>query len=294
MISIIICSREETIDPLLQKNIADTIGVPYEIVWIYNEDNRHSIFSAYNEGAAKSKFDHVCFMHDDILFQSDQWGIIVTELLTKPQAGVVGVAGAVIKTKSPSPWWISNFADCSEYLRARLMQKRGEERTVVYEEFNPLKEKYAKVAVLDGVWFCCKKVVWMDVKFDEINFKGFHFYDLDFSLHVLDKGYDNMVSYEILLEHKSAGHLDVRWIEASAAFYKKWKDKLPVSVVGLGRVQKNNLEYQAIRNQLLVSVSNNYGDIFYRFGYWFKLLWYKRISREHISLLKNLFKGKGK
>lgn len=291
MISIIICSRNEALDPLLEKNISETIGVPFEIVWIHSNDNKQSIFSGYNKGALKSKFDHLCFMHDDIVFHSQQWGNIVVELLHDRKIGIVGIAGAVLKTKSISPWWVSNYDDCSEHFRLKIIQARGQKIEDIYEEINPEKAAYSKVVVLDGVWFCCRKDVWAQTRFDDVNFDGFHFYDLDFCLSVLDKGYSNIVSFKILLEHKSAGHLDGKWISAGHVFHKKWEKKLPVAITKMNKKENKELEYQAIRNLILVSINNNYGSIFNLLRCWCELLRYKKISKEHFRILYSILKS---
>lgn len=74
MISLIICSRTPTISEELSTNIAETIGCEYELVVIDNSKNEFSIFSAYNEGVKRSNGDVLCFMHDDILFRTLNWG----------------------------------------------------------------------------------------------------------------------------------------------------------------------------------------------------------------------------
>ena len=42
MISLIICSTREELDPVLKDNIAATIGVPYEIIHIDNSQGKYS------------------------------------------------------------------------------------------------------------------------------------------------------------------------------------------------------------------------------------------------------------
>ena len=74
MISIIICSRNKDIPSELKQNIADTIGVDYELVVIDNSRNQYSIFSAYNEGVKRAKGDMLCFMHEDVVFKNCNWG----------------------------------------------------------------------------------------------------------------------------------------------------------------------------------------------------------------------------
>ena len=50
MISIIICSRFQSISKELKDNIENTVGVVHEIICIDNSKSQYDIFSAYNEG----------------------------------------------------------------------------------------------------------------------------------------------------------------------------------------------------------------------------------------------------
>ena len=55
MISVIVCYRHADDLAALRANVSQTIGVPHELVAVDNTDNRHSIFSAYNEGMRRSR-----------------------------------------------------------------------------------------------------------------------------------------------------------------------------------------------------------------------------------------------
>ena len=48
MISIIICSRFQSISKELKDNIENTVGVVHEIICIDNSKSQYDIFSAYN------------------------------------------------------------------------------------------------------------------------------------------------------------------------------------------------------------------------------------------------------
>jgi len=290
MISIIICSRNKTISSLQEKNITETIGLPYEIIWIDNSENNNTAFSAFNKGASQSKYSILCFMHDDILFQTNQWGKIVeTELVN--DTGVLGIAGSILKTRTPSPWWVSNYYSFNQYLRLNILQKRGKDETLKLENINPDNETKAQVEVLDGVWMCCRKILWEENKFDEKTYSHFHFHDMDFCLTASGKGYKNYVLYDILIEHNSAGHLDSSWIEAAEIFTRKWKKTLPVSLRSVSKKEMKNIEYEAIKNYLMILYQNQYGSILFRFNYWLKTLFLKRLQKEHLLLLKNVVRN---
>jgi len=75
MFSLIICSRNNDICDELKKNISLTIGsYKYEIIVVNNSKNEYSIFQAYNVGVRKAKFQYLCFMHEDILYLTNNWG----------------------------------------------------------------------------------------------------------------------------------------------------------------------------------------------------------------------------
>ena len=63
MISIIICSRFQSISKELKDNIENTVGVVHEIICIDNSKSQYDIFSAYNEGVKRSQYPLLCFMH---------------------------------------------------------------------------------------------------------------------------------------------------------------------------------------------------------------------------------------
>lgn len=62
MLSIIISSYQPQFYSALEKNIAETIGIPYEIIKIDNP-NLMGICEAYNKGASLSKYDYLLFVH---------------------------------------------------------------------------------------------------------------------------------------------------------------------------------------------------------------------------------------
>lgn len=75
MISIIICSKYSKINCELEQNIENTIGnMPFEIITINNSQNSYSIYQAYNKGIKEAKYPYLCFMHEDILFHTVNWG----------------------------------------------------------------------------------------------------------------------------------------------------------------------------------------------------------------------------
>ena len=96
MISIIVCSKFPTLSKELLDNISQTVGTDYEIVSIDNSQAKYSIFEAYNEGVARSKGEYLCFMHEDVVLRSSNWGNTVERVLSHKDVGAIGVAGGCV------------------------------------------------------------------------------------------------------------------------------------------------------------------------------------------------------
>lgn len=273
MLSIIICSLTPSISNELKQNIESTIGVPYEIVCINNQQNQYSIFEAYNIGATQANMPYLCFMHGDILHRTNNWGKIIIEKLKDIKTGVIGVAGSTCALAIPSPWWISDMNFWKQYLSQNILQHFRSGIQYLQNNINNTENfLWNKVLVTDGVFMCCKKEVWQKHNFDSTNFKGFHFYDVDFSLSIHKAGFENYVSHEILIEHFSAGALNEKWIESSLVFQKKWKNFLPISLDEIEKNEIDRLTNSAIKNFFSVLSFNTKQNYFLWLKYYL-LVW---------------------
>ena len=97
MISIIICSRKTGSLRELEQNIAETVGFAFETVFIDNSENKYSIFEAYNEGVRRAKGEILCFMHDDVLFRSSNWGnAIMNHFHESESIGLIWLCGSTL------------------------------------------------------------------------------------------------------------------------------------------------------------------------------------------------------
>lgn len=247
MISVIICSINKTLAAQMQKNIAETIGVVWEPVIIDNTISPESITHIYNLGAAKATHDVLCFVHEDVIFTTQNWGLkLIDYFKNDPALGLTGIAGSKYKSKAPSGW-ATGMADidCCNITHA---DSKGSQQRMY---FNPVPGSLTQeVVVLDGVLLCCSKKVWEAVKFDAVLLKDFHLYDLDFSFRVAEK-YKVMVSYEIDMIHLTeGGNFSDKWLEATLEWHKKMKAKLPAYVHGF-QCNKKELEDKIVRAWLI-------------------------------------------
>jgi hypothetical protein len=240
MISIIICARKNDISDTLKENIRQSIGVHYEIIVIDNSQNEHTIFSAYNKGVALSHYPILLFMHDDIHYHTGSWGLKVLKHFEDPKIGAIGVAGTPYMPHTPGGWWSTGAG----YLY--LLQSASADASPKLENYFPENEITRNVVALDGVWFCIRKEIFNQIRFDESTFKGFHLYDIDISLQVYEAGYQLLCVKDILIHHFSTGALNEQWVQTMLLFNKKWKSKLPVSCSHFTRAQKCLMEYRVV------------------------------------------------
>lgn len=229
MISIIICSRQPDIADELKKNIATTIGCDYELVVIDNSHNHYSIFSAYNEGVRRAKGDILCFMHEDILFRSNDWGRIGgVYLVDNQQVMLIGVAGCHFLSSYPFYW--AELPIISEHNLHNDCGKIIECKQEAYYGENGLVD----VVAVDGMFFIAKRQIFNFISFDEKTFTGFHAYDMDICMQVIAQGYRVCVTNRILLEHKwsetlSKGKKGYDQLRPNMElFVKKWQNVLPL------------------------------------------------------------------
>ncbi|MBP8067249.1 MAG: hypothetical protein KAY27_01685 [Pedobacter sp.] len=243
MISIIIASVKEDLLANVSQNIRDTIGVEFEIISFDNANGKYGLCELYNIGAQRAKFDHLCFMHEDIKMKTKDWGKVVLEHFSNcPKLGVLGVAGSTYKSSAPSGWGIGNEPNTELY--NYLQSFKEENKPSIHAYLNRTKVKLQNVATVDGMWFCTTKKIALRHGFDEKLFRGFHCYDLDFCLNV-GRAFDISVTFNILMEHFSEGGYNKQWFIETLKFQEKWQYMLPKSVATISNRTKRTIEKRA-------------------------------------------------
>ncbi len=252
MFSIIVCSINSERLEALKQNLAQTIGVPYEVIAIDNLVERYSLCRAYNVGASKAQYPYLCFAHEDIAFHTNSWGEIIANQLSKSDCGVIGFAGSTGKVKELTSWYFN-----MDYRRLNLRES-ADGKTTIYAE-NPKGEEFSQVITLDGLCLMVRRELWREIPFDEETFTGFHLYDLDYSTAVAAAGYKNYVAQCVLVEHFSRGSFAKTWYEWSEVYQEKWQSRLPLYVDRLSeetmrhneKLARRSMNYLLLRFRIL-------------------------------------------
>lgn len=261
MISIIICSINKGYLRDVSENILRTIGVEYELLVWDNRDENKGICEVYNLMATRAKFPYCCFLHEDVIFTTDQWGRILCDLFRDhPDAGVIGIAGSAYKSAMFSGWFTASPGFDYYNITHRVNGVDHLMRQPAGGEAGP-----HPVVCIDGVLMACRREVWADVRFDAEGLKGFHFYDIDFSLRAARKC-GVIVTLDIDLFHiTQGGDYGDRWVEAAIQYHERHADVLP-------SYRENLVPAAAIRRTELQIAR----------------IWLNRLKRERISFRNKL------
>ena len=245
MISIIICSTSNQINEIQKRNIEETIGVKYEIILIDNSNNKYNIFQAYNLGVQKAQYPYLCFCHEDICFRNNNWGKkLVSDFDNNDEIGLIGVIGIKLLPKYPFGWWAAGH----KYYVGKIIannnkrkMKTGSKDIIINN--NGLHDGVA----CDGLFFAIPKALFSQIRFDETTYTGFHCYDLDICMQVLQINKRIKISDNILIEHYSTGNPTETFSYNCYLFHKKWNNKLPVYTKDVNLKEINKVQDQIIK-----------------------------------------------
>ena len=256
MISIVICHRNVSFLQKIKQNIKNTIGTPYELHVIDNSKNEYSIFEAYNLGVSKSQYPIICFTHEDILFHTSSWGTHVVEHFKDERIGMIGICGGDSIPIVPAPWW--NSKTLNHHYFNNINTWEGKKSYHQYS--NPFQEKISDVALLDGAWFCISKKLFEQIIFDTKTFTGFHCYDSDICLQIINIKKKVCVIYDVLLEHFSPGTINQDWIDSADKLVDKWNLQLPYFVNNVDKKMISKYNYECLLTYCYWFQSLNYPE----------------------------------
>jgi glycosyltransferase involved in cell wall biosynthesis len=199
-----------------------TSGIPKCEIKPVENNGEFSLTEVYNKILNESSNDIVILCHDDIYFDTKNWGNkILNHFKRNKDYGILGLAGTTNMPKS-AKWW-EDFSKMKGIVNHEHEGKKWESKYSA-SKGNQLDD----VVLVDGLFIIINK---KNIKqnFNE-EIKGFHFYDVDFSFRNFIEDVKIGVMYDVRVTHKSIGQTNEQWEKNREVFAEKYKDSLPVKV----------------------------------------------------------------
>jgi len=218
-ISIIISShlsKEE--NKKFENHIKNTIGIKNPEILLYENFNEYSLTEIYNIGLNNSSNDIVLFIHNDIFFNTQNWGKILLSKFNDDKYGIIGIAGSTDLGEN-GLWW----GDSSKMIGSVFHKYNN--KTFESKYSNSYKE-IIDVAVVDGLFIGINKNK-IQNSFVE-TFTGFHYYDISFCVENLLKGVKIGLIFDIKVTHYSIGVTNTQFDINRKLFIDTYKNHLPI------------------------------------------------------------------
>ncbi len=220
MISVIFCSKNPSRSDSTLNHYAKLLNsVAHELLHI---NNPNSLADGYNQAINKSHGDILIFTHDDITFlEPDTWFRRLNRHLEEHD--IVGLAGT---TRLVSAAWAQAGPPDTYGMIAELDGRIAPMRVLLCSTPHPC---VGDIQALDGVFLAVRRRVFDQVRFDAINFDGFHCYDTDFCFTAYNAGFKLAVANDLPALHASTGSFDDVWKRFAKRFIVKHATRLPNS-----------------------------------------------------------------
>ena len=221
-ISIVISShlsKEE--NKKFEIHLKNTIGLKNPEILIYENFNQYSLTEIYNIGLNESKNDIVLFIHNDIFFNTDNWGRILLSKFNNTEYGIIGIAGTT-DLNSNGVWW----TDSSKMIGSVFHKHNN--KTFESKYSNSYNKEIIDAVVVDGLFIGVNKNK-IQKSFVE-TFKGFHYYDISFCIENFLSEVKIGVIFDIKVTHNSIGITNEQFENNRKIFVEEYKDRLPIKL----------------------------------------------------------------
>ena len=164
-------------------------------------------------------------MHEDILFHSENWGAkLIDDYEKDKKIGCIGVVGIQYLPNKPMAMWNASAGI------GGVLQGQKDQRGCYFvsDDLDKDTKELTEVVALDGCLISIRRTLFDLIQWDEKTYGGFHIYDMDICMQVLQANYKVCVEPSVIIEHLSLGNATEEWYNSLQSFYAKWQDKLPI------------------------------------------------------------------
>jgi len=217
VVSCVVCSIDEVKFRAIEQNYRDLLqDIPHEIIGIRDAK---SLAEGFNRAIAKAKGEYLVLSHDDIRVLTPDFAHRVVAHLAR--FDVIGVAGTT--QLLGGAWFLRGHPHNYQIVitpndgtQEPVMYIQGDEPTII-----------EGAQALDGLFIAMRTAVARNIPFDEVNFDGFHLYDIDFTYRAYLAEYRLAVCRDLVIVHQSHGRFDVVWERYRRRFEEKFATFLP-------------------------------------------------------------------
>ena len=217
----IVCSSINP-DEKYKEHVLKACGLKNVQFLFYENKNQYSLAEIYNKGLDESIYDYIVFIHDDLIFNCENFGNKIFKHFKKnPEYGILGLAGTT-NIPENGVWWTNRE------LMVGKVTHTHENKTWVSRYCYNNDYDVLDVALVDGLFLMVNKNI-IKHKFDT-RFEGFHFYDVSFCVSNKISGCKIGVVFDIDITHKSIGATNEKWENNRLLFLDLYKSVLPIDV----------------------------------------------------------------
>ena len=171
----------------------------------------------------------VCFRHYDTLLVTpyDIINYKLEKLFSDEKLGICGLIGTIALDRVCT-WWngVLSAGGRATYGSGSIIQGGKDENGKLIEyPMNDHPGVHNYLATVDG---CCmfihKRIFERGIRFDN-NLQGYHFYDTDICLQLLEKGY-RVSTIDVTVKHFSEGRPPKNFNDLRNVFFQKWNKKV--------------------------------------------------------------------
>lgn len=217
-ISVVISTRKRDDDYF--NHVKKAVSHPKSEILMYENDGKMSLPEVYQKALDEAKNDIILFIHDDLIINTTNITPKIIKLFDKfPEYGIIGIAGST--DLIDGVWW-----NLPKSMVGRVSHTQdGKTWTNKYSEESYI-DTLKNVVCVDGLFFMVhrKRIK----KGFDLDFKGYHFYDIPFCVSNYLEGVKIGVTTRFNVTHKSIGVTNNQWEENKRLFEEKYKDNLPI------------------------------------------------------------------
>jgi len=217
MLTVVYCTREH--NQKFYNHISKTVGVSkVKIIEDINEGVGLPI--RYNKYIEESENDLIVFIHDDLIFNTKNWGKKIISHFKKSDYGILGLAGTTDIPES-GRWWEDQTK------MVGIVNHKHDGKIWESKYSNNFGKEIIETVMTDGLFIAIDRTKIKEKFNEEVKW---HFYDMYFTFKNHLAGVKVGVIFDVRVTHLSIGQTNDEWEETRIKFSNEFKEELPYKI----------------------------------------------------------------